>query len=102
MLFGLWALSLLVGQRLLHFEALCCGSTPHSFLQHAFPTAHPCRSPVPSLGTQALKVIWLLLTGGAKVWHMTATTLSGAMGSVVQTGLDCGDIEYHAIVAKKP
>lgn len=51
---------------------------------------------------RALKVIWLLLTGGAKVWHMTATTLSGAMGSVVQTGLDCGDIEYHAIIAKKP
>jgi hypothetical protein len=33
---------------------------------------------------------------------MTATTLSGAMGSVVQTMLDCGDIEYHAIIAKKP
>lgn len=52
--------------------------------------------------SQALNVVWLLLTGGAKVWHMTATTLSGAMGSVVQTGLDCGDIEYHAIIARKP
>jgi hypothetical protein len=54
------------------------------------------------LHPQALKVGWLLLTGGSKVWHMTATTLSGAMGSVVQTMLDCGDIEYHAIIAKKP
>lgn len=51
---------------------------------------------------QAAQVIYLLLTGGVKVWRMTATTLSGAMGSVVQTMLDCGDIEYHAIIARKP
>jgi hypothetical protein len=45
---------------------------------------------------------WLLVTGGPKVLKMTASTLSGAMGSVVQGGLDGGDIEYHVIVAKKP
>lgn len=51
---------------------------------------------------QTLRVGWLLLTGGPKVLGMCASTLSGAMGSVVQGGLDCGDIEYHVIVAKKP
>jgi hypothetical protein len=51
---------------------------------------------------QSLRVGWLLLTGGSKVLGMTASTLSGSMGSVVQGGLDGGDIEYHVIVAKKP
>jgi hypothetical protein len=51
---------------------------------------------------QSLHVGWLLATGGPKVLGMTLSTLSGAMGSVVQGGLDCGDIEYHVIVAKKP
>lgn len=44
---------------------------------------------------------WLLLTGGPKVLGMCWSTLSGVMGSVVQGGLDCGDIEYHVIVARK-
>lgn len=47
-------------------------------------------------------MLWLLVSGGRQVWRMTATTLSGAMGAVVQTGLDCGDIEYHAVIARKP
>jgi hypothetical protein len=51
---------------------------------------------------QSLRVGWLLLTGGTKVLGMTFSTLSGSMGSVVQGGLDGGDIEYHVIVAKKP
>lgn len=54
------------------------------------------------LAMQSLRVGWLLITGGPKVLKMTASTLSGAMGSVVQGGLDGGDIEYHVIVAKKP
>lgn len=51
---------------------------------------------------QSLRVGWLLVTGGKKVLGMTWSTLSGSMGAVVQGGMDCGDIEYHVVVAKKP
>jgi hypothetical protein len=50
---------------------------------------------------QSLRVGWLLLTGGKEVLKMTTATLSGSMRKLVQGGLDCGDLEYHVIVAKK-
>jgi hypothetical protein len=49
-----------------------------------------------------VRVGWLLVTGGSKVAQMTWSMLSGAMARTVQDGLDCGDLEYQVIVARKP